>query len=198
MRQPVRVTTEEPPLAGRRRSRMRPVARTAAALILPLLLVGCGTGDGDHDVASDPADSTAPATASATPTPTAAPTVGTYPQFEPTDYTFELTVQCFCMPAGTPVTVTVSDAQVVGAVYGAAPAGGPGGDIKPGKPADHLFWLTINDVIAKANDTTADRVKVDWPAGQDYPNSVFVDPDKNAADEEVGYTIADVVIAPAQ
>jgi hypothetical protein len=30
---------------------------------------------------------------------------------------------------------------------------------------------------------------VDWPKGQDHPTSVWVDPDANAADEEIGYSI---------
>jgi hypothetical protein len=166
---------------------MRPVALTAAALLLPLALAGCGSGD-DGDVAADPAPTSA--TSTPTPSPTASPTVGTYPEFAPTDYTYVLTVTCFCAFAGSPVEVTVADAEVVGAVYSQDDSGR--GDVHAGDPADHAYWLTINDVIAKANDTSADKVTVDWPAGQDYPSSVFVDPHKNMADEETGYTIADV------
>ena len=69
------------------------------------------------------------------------------------------------------------------------------GEIKEGDPADKSFWLTINDVIEQANDTKAARVDVDWPAGQDYPNSVYVDGDKQIADDETGYTIAKVEVA---
>lgn len=166
---------------------MRSLALSAAAMLLPLSLVACGSGD--DDVATDPA----PTSATGSPSPTAAPTVGTYPAFEPTDYTFELTVSCFCMGAGVPIEVTVEDAEVVGAIYGMGDGGGRGGT-KPGDPADQAFWLTINDVIDKANDTEAASVQVDWPEGQDYPSSVYVDGSEQIADDEVGYTIAAVVV----
>ena len=40
-------------------------------------------------------------------------------------------------------------------------------------------------------------VKVEWPEGQDYPSSVFVDQDERMADEEIGYDVSDVVPVPA-
>jgi hypothetical protein len=169
---------------------MRPVALSVAALLLPLGLAGCGSGDDGDDVAADPAPTSA--TSTPTPTPTASPTVGTYPEFAPTDYTYVLTVSCFCAFAGSPVEVTVANAEVVGAVYSQDDGGR--GDVHAGDPADKTYWMTINDVIAKANDTSADKVTVDWPAGQDYPSSVYVDPHKTMADEETGYTIADVQV----
>jgi len=174
---------------------MRSIALCCAALVLPLSLAACGSGGDSGDVVSDPAPTSAPTSATATPspTPTAVPTTGTYPDFAPTDYTFELTITCFCMGAGAPIEVTVANAVVVGAVYG---KGGTGqGGVRAGDPVDHAFWLTINDVIAKANDTAADIVRVDWPAGQDYPNSVYVDGSKQIADDEASYTIADVQVS---
>ncbi|HEX5090332.1 MAG TPA: DUF6174 domain-containing protein [Nocardioides sp.] len=164
---------------------MRGLALSAAALVLPLALVGCGSDDGE--VASDPAPTT---TATS---PSASPTVGTYPEFAPADYTFQLTVSCFCAFANVPVKVTVAGGEVVSAVYTQDDGGRSG--VHAGDPADKSSWLTINDVIARANDTTADKVTVDWPAGQDYPSSVYVDPHKTMADEEVGYTIADVQVS---
>jgi hypothetical protein len=169
---------------------MRTVALSAAALLLPLGLAGCGSGDDGDDVASDPAPTSATSTPS--PSPTASPTVGTYPEFAPADYTYLLTVSCFCAFAGSPVEVTVTNAEVVGAVYSQDDTGR--GEVHAGDLADKTYWLTINDVIARANDTSADKVTVDWPAGQDYPSSVYVDPHKNMADEEIGYTISDVQV----
>jgi hypothetical protein len=166
---------------------VRTLALSCAALLLPLSLAACSGDDGD-DTASDPA----PTTATSSPSPTAEPTVGTYPAFEPADYTFELTVSCFCMGSGVPIEVTVANAEVVGAVYG-LDDGGRGG-VKEGDPADQAFWLSLNDVIDKANDTEAARVDVDWPAGQDHPNSVYVDGDEMIADDEVGYTVANVQV----
>jgi hypothetical protein len=181
------------PIGGSaRRTPMRALALSFAALVLPLSLAACGSDDDGDDVASDPAPTSA--TSSPSPTePTAEPTVGTYPAFEPTDYTYQLTVSCFCMGAGVPIVVTVVDAEVVGAVY-AMDDGGRGGT-KAGDPADQSFWLTLNDVIDTANDTEAATVTVDWPAGQDYPNSVYVDGEESIADDEVGYTVADVQVS---
>jgi major membrane immunogen (membrane-anchored lipoprotein) len=170
--------------------RMRAVALSLAALVLPLSLTGCGSGDDGDVVATDPAPTSPPTSATTTPTPTpsAEPTVGSYPEFTATDYTYELTITCFCMSSGNPMEVTVADGRVVDAAYGT----GASGQVQAGDPVDPAFRLTINEVIAKANDTTADKVKVDWPTGQGYPNSVYVDGSSQIADDEVGYTIADV------
>ena len=97
------------------------------------------------------------------------------------------------MGAGAPIAVTVADSRGGGCHLRADDTGR--GGAQAGDPADQSYWLTINDVIDKANDTEADRVTVDWPAGQDYPNSVFVDSKKTMADDEVSYTIADVVVS---
>ena len=169
---------------------MRSLALPLGALLVSLSLASCGSGDDGDAVATDPV----PTSSTASPSPSAPPTVGTYPAFEPTDYTFELTVACFCMGAGSPIEVTVADSEVVGAVYGMPQSGGRDGTIAEGDPADKIFWVTINEIIEKANDTSAARVDVDWPVGQDYPNSVFVDQDKQIADEEIGYTIAHVEV----
>lgn len=182
------------PIGGRaRRTPMRSLALSFAALLLPLSLAACGSGDDGDDVASDPAPTAASTSGSGSPSPTAEPTVGTYPDFGPSDYTFELTVTCFCMGAGVPIEVTVADAEVVGAVYGLDDTGR--GGVKAGDPADQAFWLSIDDVIAKANDTQAATVTVDWPAGQDYPTSVYVDGSEQIADDEVGYTVANVQVS---
>ncbi len=183
----------EPGTPSTRPSHVRSLSLSLAALLLPLSLAACGSDDDGDDVAKDPGSSTA--TATSTPSPTAEPTVGTYPAFEPTDYTFELTISCFCLGAGVPIEITVQDAEVVGAVYAMAQSGGRDGDIQAGDPASESFWLTINDVIEQANDTEADLVTVDWPAGQDYPNSVYVDGHKSMADDETSYTIANVEVA---
>jgi hypothetical protein len=174
---------------------MRKVA-LSAALLLPLLLTlglaGCGSDGGSDDVASDSAPTSATSSTS-TPTPTAAPTAGSYPEFAPTDYTYPLGVGCFCMDSGSPMTVTVADGQVVKAVYGQDATGR--GSAQAGEAVDHRYWKTINDVIAETNNPKADHVTVDWPAGQDYPNQVSVDPNRETTDDEIFYTISDVQVA---
>ena len=157
-----------------------------SAVQLSFVLLGCG-GD-ESDVASDPGPGSA-ATSGSTPTPSGEPTAGSYPAFEPEDYTYTLVLACFCAGGGTPVDVTVSDGEVTDAVYA-----GDGRGAESGAPADQLMWLTVNDVIDEANDTDAASVEVDWPAGQDYPSSVYVDQDLDVADEERGYLVSNVVV----
>ena len=98
-------------------------------------------------------------------------------------------VACFCLGGGTPIDVTVRDGEVIDAVYD-----GDGRGVEAGTPADEFMWLTINDVIDEANNTEAASVQVEWPAGQDHPDSVYVDEDLNMVDEERGYTVSDVVV----
>ncbi|CAB4734593.1 MAG: hypothetical protein F2667_14710 [Actinobacteria bacterium] len=162
--------------------------RTAALLAAaPLLLLGaCGTDDGGDDVAADPA----PTSASPTSSPTAEPTVGTYPDFEPSSYSYTLDVSCFCAGLG-PVRVVVEDDKVTSATYVERDRAA---QIAPGDDAPKYRWITIDDIIDSANDTSAARVDVEWPDGQDYPTSVYVDQDEMMADEEMGYTISDVVV----
>ena len=160
---------------------MSRLALAFPAALLSLALTACG-GD-NSDVASDPG----PATTE--PTPAEDPTVGSYPAFEPDDYTYTLVLACFCVGGGTPIDVTVRDGAVVDAVYD-----GDGRGVEAGTPADQFMWLTINDVIDEANNTEAASVRVEWPAGQDYPDSVYVDQDQNMVDEERGYQVSDVVV----
>jgi hypothetical protein len=166
-----------------RPSRMR-TPKLASLPVLALLaagvLAGCGSGD-DDTVATDPAP-TQPASTEAS-SPTASPTVGTYPEYANADYTYTLTMQCFCPTGGQPIAVKVVDGEVSSAEFTGAAAA---------TPVPDSMRLTVNDVIAEANDTTAAKVEVEWPAGQDWPTSVRVDQDEQMADEETSYELADV------
>jgi len=152
----------------------------AASLLTALALTGCGDGDG---TATDRGDDTPGGTPSGT------PTVGTYPDFEPQDYAYTLLVTCYCPDAGVPIRVTVSDGEAEG-VYAEKGSGFAKGDPVP----DHRAQ-SINDIIAELNAATeAEQVTVEWPEGQDYPSEVYIDESSRIADEEIGYTISDVVV----
>jgi len=142
------------------------------------VVAGCGTAS---DVAVDAPD------VSASGTPEPHPTAAPWPRYDVDDYTYTLRTTCFCSDGGSPVVVTVRHGRVTDAVYA---HGGPGH--AAGDPAPRWMRATVNDVIAAANDQHADKVHVRWPQGQDYPRSVWVDPDQYAADEEIAYTITDV------
>jgi hypothetical protein len=150
-------------------------------------LAGCGGDDGkdtSKDTATDPASSSPTTTE-----PTEPPTVGTYPDFDAASYSFLLEQVCYC-PITGPARVTVEDGEVTSAVIA---EGGHG--VKKGSDAPVYLRLTINDVIARANDTGAAEVVVDWPEGQDWPSSVAVDQIENAVDDEVTYLIRDVQVS---
>lgn len=163
---------------------MKILLSAATSALAISLLAGC-SGDDDGPTATDPASTPA----SESKTPVVEPTVGTYPELEASDYTFVLEQICFC-PLTGPVRVTVEDGEVTSAVI----VKGARGGLKKGEDAPDYLWLTINDVIAAANDTEADDVEVDWPDGQDWPNRVAVDRFTEAVDEEVTYVVRNVEI----
>jgi hypothetical protein len=153
----------------------------AASLLTALALTGCGDG---NDTATDSGGDE-----NAGGTPSSTPTVGTYPDFEPQDYAYTLLVSCYCPDAGVPIRVTVSNGEAEG-VYAQKGSGFAKGDPVPGYRAQ-----SINDIITALNGATeAESVTVEWPEGQDYPNEVYIDESSRIADEEIGYTISDVVV----
>jgi ketosteroid isomerase-like protein len=162
---------------------MKILLSVAATTFAITALAGC-SGDDDGDTATDPA-SKSPTTSE----PTDPPTVGTYPEFEAANYTYLLEQQCYC-PVTGPVKVTVEDGEVTSAVI---TTGGHG--MKKGSDAPEYLQLTINEVIARANDTDAAEITVDWPDGQEWPNTVAVDQVANAVDDEVTYVIRGVEVS---
>jgi hypothetical protein len=155
--------------------------RLIPTLAVVALMAGCGAagadGATDHDADPEPEPTT----------PTSNPTAAPWPEYQVDDYTFTLRVTCYCPDAAVPVTITVADGKVTDAVFARKGWGHP-----VGAPAPEWMQVTINDVIDAANNKKADTVTVRWPDGQDYPSSVWVDLDRNMADEERGYTIRNV------
>jgi hypothetical protein len=172
-----------------RPTRMRQVALAAAVCALSIGLTACASDHEQDDVVSS---STAPtaATGSLSPSPLGSTAETRHPAFAPERYTYQLVVNCFCMGANVPIQVEVADTRVAAASYAADGAG-----VKAGEPAAQAFWLTINDVIDAASDTTAAHVEVDWPEGQDYPTTVHVDRAADATDDDIVYTISDVHVS---
>jgi hypothetical protein len=152
----------------------------AASLLTALALTGCGDGD---DSATDSGNEKTGGT------PSDPPTVGTYPDFEPQDYAYTLLVSCYCPDAGVPIRVTVANGEAEG-VYAQKGSGFAKGD-----PVPEVRAQSINDIISALNGATkAESVTVEWPEGQDYPSDVYIDESSRIADEEIGYTISDVVV----
>ncbi|MEP7737337.1 DUF6174 domain-containing protein [Nocardioides sp. 31GB23] len=170
---------------------MRPARAALSALALALLaLAGCG--DSESGLAPDPASRTEP---TQEPTQEPIPDPAQDPGgFAPTDYSYTLTLTCYCPDAGIPIRVTVADDEVVSAVY--ARGGGRSGAVA-GDPVPLSRVVSLDEVIAAAETPDAHRVEVDWPEGQDHPTSVAVDPSERAVDEEYGYLVADVEVVDA-
>ncbi len=166
----------------------RALAATAATIALTATLSACG-GDAGSEVATDPAPTTA--TATPTPSPTATPTVGSYPAYPHPDYTYTMGMQCFCANIDQGYRITVVGGDVTDVTWATAGDGHEVGD----PVSDDYLGVTIQDIIDRANDTKAAKVTVDWPAGQDYPNSVYIDQNIKMADEEITYLISDVEVA---
>lgn len=166
----------------------RALAATAATLALTATLSACG-GEAGSDVATDPAPTTA--TPTPTPSPTATPTVGSYPAYPHPDYTYTMAMQCFCANIDQGYRITVVGGDVTEVTWATAGDGHEVGDAV----SDDYLGVTIQDIIDRANDTKAAKVTVDWPAGQDYPNSVYIDQNIKMADEEITYLISDVEVA---
>lgn len=160
------------------------IALAAVAALALTALTGCSGDDGS--TAKDP--SSREGGAETTDLTKVEPTVGTYPELEADDYTYVLEQQCFCPLAG-PVKVTVEGGEVTSAVLTRNSGG-----MKKGTDAPKYLWITLDDVIARANDTKAAKVDVDWPDGQDWPNKVAVDQIENATDDEITYVVRGVEI----
>ena len=118
-------------------------------------------------------------------TPTASdPTPGS----AATDYAYTLRVNCFCPGAGAPIRVTVRDGEVADAVH-----------TRRGGEVEEWQRLTIADIVEEAEEARADgaaQVDVQWPEGQDHPDSVYIDQDRNTIDDEIGYEISNVTLQP--
>ncbi len=166
--------------------------RSAALLLtsaLALSVAACGGDDGTR-VATDPAASEAPTTAPVA--PTVAPEPGSLPDYPYADYAYTLEQRCFCANIDQKYRVTVEGGKAVSVAWATPGKGHEVGDAVP----DGLYlMLSIQDIIDQGNDTKAAQVKVDWPAGQLYPTSVYIDQDRLIADEEVTWAISDVVNA---
>ncbi|MFC5176826.1 DUF6174 domain-containing protein [Nocardioides taihuensis] len=154
----------------------RRITVLAAAVAALALLGGCGSGTGYGDPGeAGPTTDGAPTTVD---TP-----VGERPAFTADDYSYTLVVSCFCPGAGTQTRITVADGEVTQAHQ------------VPRSPAVPAFLrLTIPEIIDRALDPRVDRVTLDWPADQAWPDSAGLDPIQDAVDDEIGYAISEVEV----
>ena len=168
-------------------SRRHALGALLLAVSLSASLAACGGDADDGQVASD----TSPTSAPAEPTPsgpTIAPEAGSLPDYPYADYSYSLEMRCYCANQDQQYRITVAGGEVSDVTWATEGDGHAVGD----PVGDEYARVTIQDVIDKGNDPEAAQVDVEWPAGQDYPTSIYVDQDKMVADEEVTWVISDV------
>lgn len=134
-----------------------------------------------------------PRAAESVPTPAPAPTGPPWPAYGPSDYTYDLALECFCADVGVRYRVVVRDGAVESVVYAARGRGHVAGQAV--QPDASWLRVTINDIIELANNERIAEAQVDWPTDQEYPRRVWIDRDKNTIDEEIGYVISRVTPA---
>ena len=168
-------------------SRRHALGALLLAVSLSASLAACGGDADDGQVASD----TSPTSAPAEPTPsgpTIAPEAGSLPDYPYADYSYSLEMRCYCANQDQQYRITVAGGEVTDVTWATEGDGHAVGD----PVSDEYARVTIQDVIDKGNDPEAAQVDVEWPAGQDYPSSIYVDQDRMVADEEVTWVISDV------
>jgi len=100
------------------------------------------------------------------------------------NYDFVYQVSCFCAFTGpNPVKLSVRN----GVVAGATPVGSFIGTMPPLSTYPTIDSLFV--VLETAQKNTPTGVTVDFDPTYHYPTKIFIDPIKNATDDEVTYTV---------
>jgi len=171
----------------------RRLAALAITTVLVSSLAACGGDDGGA-TATDTSPTTGATTATAEPTPsgpTAEPEPGSLPDFPYQDYAYTLEMRCFCANFDQKYRITVAGGEVSAVTWATEGDGHDAGDAV----TDEYLHVTIQDIIDQGNDPKAAQVDIEWPVGQAWPDSVYVDKDKMVADEEVTWVISEVETA---
>jgi hypothetical protein len=104
------------------------------------------------------------------------------------NYDFVYQVSCFCgIPGPNPVKLSVRKGQVTAA----APVGSFTGSIPALSTYPTIDSLFV--ILEAAEKKTPAGVEVDFDPTYHYPTKIAIDPVKNAADDEVTYTVESFV-----
>ena len=104
----------------------------------------------------------------------------------PDDYAYTLRVPCFCLVTG-PLRVTVRDGEVtdvvpLGALHLDAPY------VQATVEERALTLVELSDLVRRARHAP---YEVEVGPAYGYPTDVSIDPERNATDDEVGYSVRD-------
>lgn len=142
---------------------VRPGRRVLGGLLVAGACLGCADGTAPNGLAGDLAVNRA-----------------RWAQLGITDYTYRLTVSCFCAVSPPDVTVTVRNGSIT-AVR----------DHQSGEavdPSRHHLYYTVEGLFDEAQgalDAGADRVDVQFHSQLHYPALVDIDRLRNAIDDEL-------------
>jgi len=164
--------------------RLKRLLTTGALLAALGPLAACSGGSDD-----EPADRSGNGSATASESETERASTGEFDLVELENYTYTLDRICQCRHYGE-VEITVEDGEVTSAVFLDDVLG-----VDPGDEAPDELWISLNDIIAEANDPEMDLVDVSWPKDQEWPRAVYVDPDKDDQSDETFYRIVELTPA---
>ncbi len=103
------------------------------------------------------------------------------------NYEFIYEQQCFCLPpANTPLKVSIKDDKIIKVVN--LTSNQEITDLNFPKTIEQLF-----DIIDEAIKRHADEILVTYDSSLGYPNTVAIDYQKILADEEVSYTVKNLI-----
>lgn len=104
-------------------------------------------------------------------------------------YSYDLQISCFCVEDVTrPVRVLVQNDQAVSVEYIDAKADAPAEYFVRYDTIDKLFDIVEDGIVGGA-----EVVEVDYNPDFGYPASVFIDESMNLQDEEIAWTVQNLV-----
>lgn len=103
----------------------------------------------------------------------------------PASYDYVIERQCFCLPEGRgPVRVGVTDGAVTSREYvdsdGAVPS-----EMEPYFPSVEGLFAFIEDAVERS----AEEIRVTYDVETGVPVSIWIDYERQMADEEMGYSV---------
>jgi hypothetical protein len=108
------------------------------------------------------------------------------------EYTFEFNSVCFCIREWvSPVSLSVSGGEVVSAMF--VESGEPVTDAN--QLASYVTIEGLFQLLQDAIDQSAESIQVEFHPTDGYPVSAFIDYDARMADEERGFSAANLSLA---
>lgn len=114
---------------------------------------------------------------------------------ELTDYDFTLERQCFCPEDWRgPVDIEVRDGDAVSVAYVSSGEAVTENKFDDANTIEKLFTILENAYAGKGDfEQKADTITVTYDSQMGYPVTFFIDVSQLIADEEVGYTVTNLV-----